>query len=98
MLPTENEALTKSQFVQVVRDNDRVVIWHSLFGNPKIVSEETMAALDIFSNPRSLTSVLSEYDVGGNGEDAIRDLVANYYLVPKDFNERVFLSERMQER
>ena len=98
MLSTENEVLTKSKFVQVVKDNDRVVIWHSLFGTPKIVSEETLAMLDIFSNPRSLTSVLSEYDVGGNGEDAIRDLIANYYLIPKDFDERRLRAKRMRER
>ena len=90
--------LIKSQFVQVIRDNGKAVIWHSLFGNPKIVSEDTTALLDIFSDLRSLSSVLREYDVGENGEETIQDLIVSHYLVRKDFDEREFLTKRMQER
>lgn len=98
MLSTKNEVFTRSQFIQIVRNNERVVIWHSLFGNPKIVSEEILTLLNIFSNPHSLAAVLNEYDIGGKGEDAIRDLIANYYLIPTDFDDRIFLAERMRER
>ncbi len=90
--------LIKSQFVQVVRNGDKTVIWHSLFGNPKIVSKETTTLLDIFSNPHSLYSILNEYDFGENGEEAIQDLIANYYLISNDFNERKFLAKRVRER
>lgn len=98
MLSIKDEVLIKSQFVQVIRNRDKAVIWHSLFGNPKIVSGETITLLNIFSNPRSLYSVLNEYDVGKNGEEAIQDLVVSNYLIPKDFDERKFLAKRMQER
>ena len=98
MLTTKDEVLIKSQFVQVVRDGDRAVIWHSLFGNPRIVSEETIALLNVFSRPCPLGSVLNEYDFGEDGEEAIQDLIASHYLIPKDFDEREFLARRMQKR
>jgi len=98
MLVTKDEVLIKSQFVRAVRDKDKAVIWHSLFGNPKIVSEETMVLLDFFSNPHSLSSFLIEYDVGENGEEVIQDLIASHHLIPKDFDERKFLTKHTQER
>ena len=48
MLSVKDEILIKSQFIQMVRDKDKAIIWHSLFGNPKIVSKETLAFLEIF--------------------------------------------------
>lgn len=98
MIVAKDEDLIKSQFVQVVRDGDKAVIWHSLFGNPKIVSEETTTLLDIFSRPRQIYSVLGEYDVGENGEEYIQDLTASYYIIPKNFDERKFLAKHVQKR
>ncbi|MDO8443422.1 MAG: radical SAM protein [Candidatus Azambacteria bacterium] len=90
--------LIKSQFVQVIKNNSKTIIWHSLFGNPKIVSKDTIALLNIFSNSRSLSSVLGEYNIGENGIEVIQDLIASHYLIPKNFDERKFLAKRMQER
>ncbi len=98
LVATKNEFLVKSQFIQVVSNGDKAIIWHSLFGNPKVVSEETIALLDIFSHPCQLNSVLNEYDVGENGEEAIQNLIAAYYLIPIGFDERGFLAQRMHER
>ncbi len=98
MFIMKDDILVKSQFIQAVRDGDDVIIWHSLFGNPKIVSEETMVLLDVFSNPCSISSIFNEYDLGKNGEEIIQDLVTNHYLIPKDFNERRFLAEHVKER
>lgn len=95
---SKNDELIKSQFIQVVRDKDKAIIWHSLFGNPKIVSKETLELLDIFSNLRQLNFVFGEYNCDENNEKAIQDLIENYYLVPKDFDERELLSKRMKER
>ena len=90
--------LIKSQFVQVIKNNSKTIIWHSLFGNPKIVSKDTTALLNIFSNSRSLSSVLYEYNIGENGIEIVRDLITNYYLIPQNFNERKFLAKCMRER
>ncbi|MEK7143162.1 MAG: radical SAM protein [Patescibacteria group bacterium] len=89
---------SKSQFVQIVKNKNKAIIWHSLFGNPKIVSKDTIALLDVFSNSRSLSSVLGEYDIRENGIEVIRDLIVNHYLIPKNFDERKFLAKYMQKR
>ncbi len=51
MLTITNKVLIKSQFIQVVRSKDKAIIWHSLFGNPKIVSKETLDILNDFLHP-----------------------------------------------
>jgi len=49
-----NVAYMKSPFTQVVRDGDSAVIWHSLFGYPKVVSVETLEFLESFSKPTAI--------------------------------------------
>lgn len=95
---SKNDELVKSQFIQVVRDKDKAIIWHSLFGNPKIVSKETIDFLNHFSQPIQLNSILGEYDLEKNVDESIQDLITNYYLIRKDFNEREFLAKHMKER
>lgn len=94
----KNEVLIKSQFIQMVKVRDKAIIWHSLFGNPKIVSKETLDFLHYFSQPIQLSYVLGECDFEENVEESIQDLITNYYLVRKDFNEREFLAKHMKER
>lgn len=55
-----NSAYVKSLFMQVVRDGDSVVIWHSLFGYPKVVSVETLEFLESFSEPMTICSQLGD--------------------------------------
>ena len=98
MLTVTDKVLTKSQFIQIIKGEDKAVIWHSLFGNPKIVSKETVDIIGKFFRPRQLCSVLRQYDYEENNEKAIQDLIANYYLIPKDFDERKFLAKHMKER
>jgi len=89
--------LIKSLFVQVVRNKDKAIIWHSLFGNPRIVSRDAITLLNIFSNLRPLSSVLGEYNIGENGEEIIQDLIADHYLITQNFNERKLLANRAKE-
>lgn len=98
MLSVKDKVLIKSQFIQVVKDKDRAIIWHSLFGNPKIVSTEMLDFLNIFSYPRQLDSVFDEYNCDENSKKAIRDLIENYYFIPKDFDERELLAKHMKGR
>lgn len=98
MLIKKDEVLIKSQFIQKIRCKDKIVIWHSLFGNPKIVSTEILALLDFFSHPRQLGSVFDEYNYDENSKKALQDLVENYYFIPKDFDERELLAKHMKER
>lgn len=99
MLMGQETRLVKSQFVQVVSDsNGKAVIWHSLFGHPKIVSKEMLEFLNVFTTPKKIDSVLGEYEIDADQEASLDELVAEYYLIPDGFDERAFLAERMKER
>lgn len=85
----------KSPFMQVVQNGDSAVIWHSLFGYPKVIPVETLEFLDSFSTPKTIRS---QFDDGLTSENqkAIEELLRCYFLVPKDFDDRAFLEEKIQ--
>jgi len=85
----------KSSFVQVIRKGDHAVIWHSLFGYPKVVPTETLDFLDGFSTPKTICSQLSG-EPTDEDKEAIEELLRCYFLVPENFNDRVFLEERIR--
>lgn len=97
MVLNPNTAYVRSPFMQVVRDGDSAVIWHSLFGYPKVVSVETLEFLESFAEPKT---ILSQFGDEPNLEERemIEELLRCYFLVQGDFNDRVFLEEKMQER
>jgi len=90
-------AYVRSSFVQVVRDGDSAVIWHSLFGYPKVVPAETLEFLESFSMPKTICSQLGD-ELVDEDKEAIEELLRCYFLVPEDFDDRAFLGERMRER
>ena len=87
----------KSPFVQVVRNGDSVAIWHSLFGHPKIVPVETLEFLESFSEPTTIRARLGD-ELTEEDREAMEELLRCYFLVPEDFDDRVFLEEKMRER
>ena len=92
-----NVAYMKSPFVQVVRDGDSAVIWHSLFGYPKIVPAETLEFFESFSAPRTMRSQLGD-ELSSEDQEAIEELLRCHFLVPGDFDDRSFLEEKMRTR
>ncbi len=90
-------AYMKSPFVQVVQNGDSVVIWHSLFGYPKIVPIETLEFLESFSEPTTISSQLGD-ELTEEDREAIEELLRCYFLVPDDFDDRAFLEEQMRGR
>lgn len=92
-----NTAYAKSPFMQVVRDGDSAVIWHSLFGYPKVVSVETLEFLESFLKPTTIYSQLGDR-LNDNEQAMIEELLRCYFLIPDGFNDRAFLEEKMRER
>lgn len=97
MAPNPNVAYMKSSFMQVVRDGNSAVIWHSLFGYPKVVPAESLEFLELFSEPAMIRSQLGD-ELTEEDREAIEELLRCYFLVPEDFDDRAFLEERMRER
>lgn len=93
-----NQVFEKSPFAQIVRDgNGSAVLWHSLFGRPKIVSLETVDFLNQFIPAKSIEEVC-EGGIGEENNTALKELLDCGYLVPQGYNEREFLAQKMQER
>ncbi len=92
-----NIGYVKSPFVQVVQDGDSAVIWHSLFGYPKIVPVETLEFLESFLVPRTMRSQLGD-ELTSEDQEVIEELLRCYFLVPEDFDDRAFLEEKMRTR
>jgi uncharacterized protein len=85
----------KSPFTQVVQDGNSAVIWHSLFGYPKIVPIETLEFLESFSAPRTMRSQFGD-ELTSEDREAIEELLRCYFLVPEGFDDRAFLEEKMR--
>ena len=92
-----DKVYVKSQFVQIVQENSRAVIWHCLFGSPKIISLETLNFLESFSKPTAIRSKLGQRASKPN-QEAVRELMGSYFLVSPDLDERGLLNELAQRR
>src|SRR3990167_4612750 len=92
-----NVAYAKSPFVQVIRDGDSAVIWHSLFGYPKVVPVETLEFPESFSESTTKRSQLDDA-LTSEDQEAIEELLRCYFLVPEDFDGRTFLEGKMRTR
>lgn len=88
----------KSEFVQAVMRDESVVIWHSLFGHPLVVSAETFEFLGLFTSPRTLDSIKEEYELDEEASKVISDLRERFFLVPEDLDERTLLESEMRKR
>jgi len=86
--------LIKSKFIQMIHDRDRIIIWHSLFGEPKIISRGMQEFLGFFTAFRTLRSVYNDYDLSRADKKHIEKMIASHYLVPRGFDERSILIER----
>ena len=90
-------AYVKSPFMQVIRGSDSVIIWHSLFGYPKIISIETFEFIESFSEPTIICSQ-PDNELTNEDWDAIKELLQCYFFVPENFDDRAFLKKKMMER
>lgn len=92
-----DQLLVGSDFLQKVGKGDKYVIWHSLFGYPKIVTGATLCLIDLFKRPKSINSLLSEYKIN-DGIKLLKELVNCYYLIPVGFDERGLLEEKRKKQ
>lgn len=96
--PIDKSALfVKSKFIQMVRHENFSFIWHSLFGNLKIVPNKIMALLDKFRAPKYLDEVLNN-ETDNEIMTIIEELLNYFYLNPVGFDERKFLTSKTAER
>lgn len=76
--------MKKSKFLQQIGDGDNRLYYHSLFGN-------------LFLLEKSYIEVLEDEDPSrfiGQKDEIISELMASYYLVDENIDERLILAER----
>ncbi len=85
--------IRKSEFIQSVRREGSAIVWHSLFGRPKLVTDGILEILDTFSVPMSIVEFSRIYEVNEADIAVIQQLLNDGYLIPLGFDERAQLSE-----
>ena len=92
---SENQKLIASTFTQTIINKRSAIIYHSLFGNPNIITFPALKLFKIFHRACSLADVRRNFDIEGLDE-AIQILIDGFFLNPEGFNERGFLHKLMQ--
>lgn len=92
-----DKILVKSKFLQIVQNTNTAVIWHSLFGFPQIVSNETIEFINGFLEPITVRSKLGDKPTAEE-MDVVNNILNCYFLIPKNFDEREYLTEIIEER
>ncbi|MCL6450285.1 MAG: radical SAM protein [Acetobacteraceae bacterium] len=84
--------LVRSRYLQVIPRSDGFAVYHSLFGNLKLVDRSVLDILERFGQPRH-----PEEADGGVG-DTVRALRDLRYLVEEGTDERDVIEQRLRER
>src|SRR3989344_5148847 len=83
-------------YLQTVLKDGNAIIWHSLFGNPKIVSAETLEFLRGLDRPQPLEALLD--GLGEESRAAMTDLIDSHFVIENGVDERALLASAMQRR
>jgi hypothetical protein len=70
------------------------MIYHTLFGNPRIFNQEAMRFLNLFDEELDIAELGKR--VAGNSREILNDLIEKYYLLPKGVDERRILYDKRE--
>ncbi len=88
-----NTTLVKSSYLQYVQHEESLIVWHSLFGNPKIIGIETWEFINSFVEPATVLDVFDAEDATEQ-QGVIQELVEAHFLIKPGMDERKLLRER----
>jgi len=91
-----NSTLKKSGYLQIISDGEMNIVWHSLFGYPMIVNQETIDFLNAFSSPVTINDV-KNLSLFSEVEENAQMLQECFFIIPNDLDERRLLKERAEE-
>lgn len=95
MLSAKETVLVKSQFIQIMRNGNKAIIWHSLFGNPEVINDEGLKFLELFRRPITIEEVKEVCDE--DPTDIIQELAKIFFLVYPGFDEKEFLLKQKEQ-
>jgi len=87
---TQEILYKKSDYLRILGDNDRFLIYHALFNNPLETNRTVVGMIEMLSNPMTIDQLLNFYD--GDVQEVVSNLIALNFIVPIDKDERAILS------
>lgn len=88
--------LKKSSFLQMININHETIVYHSLFGNPKIINKEGIELINFFRERQPIATLLNA-KIFKNPEENIKSLQESYFLVKSGIDERKLLMEKVDK-
>lgn len=88
--------LKKSAFLQMINVGQETIVYHSLFGNPRIINGEGMELINFFDKSATIPALLNT-QVFENQEEEIANLMTSYFLIPTELKERNLLKKKTME-
>lgn len=88
--------LRTSTFLQSVKEGDQAVVWHSLYGYPRVVPIEALDFFAAFLSPNSIEAVMGP--ISSDEQATIKEYISCYFLVDPDFDERAHLAAENTRR
>lgn len=76
--------------------SESAMVYHTLYGNPRIVNDEGLRFLDFFKQPSMAEEVFKICDE--DPKDIIQEFAEIFFLVEPGFNEKKFLREKKEQQ
>ncbi len=92
---TKETLYKKSEYVRVLGDDDRFLIYHALFNNPLETNSAIVGMMEMLSTPMTTDQLSDLYE--GDVEEVLSNLVDLHFIVPIDQDERAILSSLHEE-
>ena len=70
----------------------KTMVYHTLYGNPRVISSEGLRFLNLFRNPVTLSDVIMQCDE--DPRPIIDDFASAYFLIAPGFDEKKYLLEQ----
>lgn len=77
-------------------ESETAMVYHTLYGNPRIVNEEGLRFLNFFRQPTTIEEISKVCD--GDPGDNIREFAEILFLVELGFDEKKFLREKKEQQ
>lgn len=84
--------MSPNLFIVISPKTDLVMVYNTLFGNPKVLNPEGLRFLNLFKKGLNVNEIKKLVD--GDASSFIKEFSEIYFLVSPEFNERKFIEER----
>ncbi len=94
-----NSKYVLSPYLHFVYDDNvsnQTIVFHSLFGNPRVVNNEGLRFLNLFKKPISVQATRNR--ICGNPREIIKEMNQIHFLIEPGENERLILKKRKKEQ